>query len=367
MKTMKRTQALCLLCLLALLAALLLSACGDKRVQEDETDETVTEVILPIEQEEEEPVLPYINPLTGLGSETDMSASRPIAIMINNLKAAQPQLGVSQADIIYELPAEGGITRMLAVYQSVEGVGEIGTVRSARDYYVSLAAGLDAIFLHAGGSEGAYAAIRNWGVTALDCVNGPYEGTLFWRDAARRKSAGYEHSVLTSGEVISELLPTYSSLRLEHEEDYAAPFVFTQNEVSTDGQEAAEEISVRFSSYKTGDFIYDDTSGLYKVCQYGGAYTDGNNDTQVAVRNVLILTTKISVIDNEGRLSIALVGSGSGQYACGGYIRDITWKKDSNTGAMYFYELDGSQLELSPGRSYINVIGTGSAYSVTLY
>lgn len=112
---------------------------------------------------------------------------------------ALPQLGVSQADIIYEALAEGGITRMLGVFQSVEGVGDIGSVRSARDYYVSLALGHDAIFLHAGGSPGAYTAIDNWGVSAFDCVNGPYEGTLFWRDQQRRKNMGLEHSVLTSG------------------------------------------------------------------------------------------------------------------------------------------------------------------------
>ena len=96
---------------------------------------------------------------------------------------------------------------MMAVFQSVEGVGELGSVRSARDYYVSLARGHDAVFLHAGGSHQAYSAIKNMGVTALDCVNGPYEGTLFWRDKTRKKQMGLEHSVLTSGQTIQELLP----------------------------------------------------------------------------------------------------------------------------------------------------------------
>ena len=98
----------------------------------------------------------------------DLANARPVAIMLNNLKKALPQLGVSQADLIYELPAEGGITRMMAVFQSVEGVGDLGSVRSARDYYVSLARGHDAVFLHAGGSPQAYSAIKNMGVTALD-------------------------------------------------------------------------------------------------------------------------------------------------------------------------------------------------------
>ena len=60
------------------------------------------------------------NPLTGLPMEEEYENNRPIAVMLNNLKIAQPQLGISQADIIYEIPAEGGITRMLG------GCGDAG-------------------------------------------------------------------------------------------------------------------------------------------------------------------------------------------------------------------------------------------------
>ena len=62
-----------------------------------------------------EPALPYRHPLTGVGMTEDISGDRPVAVMLNNLKKALPQLGVAQADLIYEMPAEGGITRMMAV------------------------------------------------------------------------------------------------------------------------------------------------------------------------------------------------------------------------------------------------------------
>lgn len=221
-------------------------------------DEPSVSVIAPVEPEPEpepEPVLPYVNPLTGEGCETDIGQNRPIAIMLNNHKKAMPQLGVSQADVIYEMPAEGGITRMMALFQSIEGVGEIGTVRSARDYYVSLAYGHDAIYLHAGGSPQAYDAIQDWGVTALDCVNGPYEGTLFWRDQARRKNAGLEHSVLTSGDKIQELLPTYKRVTLAHKDGFDLGWTFGEG----GGTPAASvsKLTVPFSSYKTGVFTWD--------------------------------------------------------------------------------------------------------------
>lgn len=328
-------------------------------------EEPDVSVVVPLPEPEPEPVLPFLNPLTGEGAATDIGKDRPVAIMINNLKKALPQLGVSQADIIYECPAEGGITRMLAVYQSVDGVSQIGSVRSARAYYVALAAGLDSIFLHAGGSPGAYTAIKTWGVTAMDCVNGPYEGTLFWRDAARRKSAGMEHSVLTSGEKITQLFPTYSRLRRQHEADWTSPLHFTDDGTPAGG-EPAQTLTVRFSNYKTGVFQYDADTGLYGISQYDAPYVDGNTDTQVSVRNVLVLRAPVSAVkgDTAGRLDINLVGSGEGMFLCGGKWVPITWAKKSNTGAMTFTTSDGQALELGVGKSYINIVGKD--YQVTI-
>lgn len=308
------------------------------------------------------PEFPFTNPLTGEGCTTDISRNRPIAVMINNHKSAQPQLGISQADIIYEIPAEGGITRMLAVYQDVTDVGNIGTVRSARDYYISMAYGMDAVYLHAGGSPQAYTVIKQWGIPALDCVNGPYEGTLYWRDAARRKASGLEHSVLTSSEKILELLPTYG-IRMEHKEGYSYPMSFTENAAPSTGL-PADTITVKFSNYKTGVFRYDSDTGLYYVEQYGTAHTDGNNDQQLAMKNVLLIQTDISVIkgDEAGRLSVRTTGSGKGKFACGGMIENITWSKESDSKPMVFKTESGEPLQFGIGSTYICFIGGGASY-----
>ena len=62
--------------------------------------------------------LPYTNPLSGEPMEEDISESRPYAIMINNIQQALPQCGVSQAEIVYEIPAEGGVTRRLPIFST---------------------------------------------------------------------------------------------------------------------------------------------------------------------------------------------------------------------------------------------------------
>ncbi|WP_300821362.1 DUF3048 domain-containing protein, partial [uncultured Oscillibacter sp.] len=165
----RRTLAI----LLAAWMLLTLGGCGGKTdpVPEPEPAEK-TDLLPPPEPEPEpEPAVPAgMNPLTGLPMEPEYENLRPIAIMLNNLKAAQPQLGISQADIIYEVPVEGGITRMLCLYQTVEGVDILGSVRSARPYFVELALGHDAVYVHAGGSQEAYSNLRSWKLDHMDGV-----------------------------------------------------------------------------------------------------------------------------------------------------------------------------------------------------
>ena len=357
----------------ALACMTLLSACADNTappVSSSSADGSVSlepsiSVLAPVV----EPDPLYLNPLTGEGSDTDLSANRPVAIMLNNLKKALPQCGVSQADIIYEVPAEGGITRMMAVFQSLDGVDTLGSVRSARPYYVELAAGLDAIFIHAGGSDDAYAAIKKHGVFNIDGVNGPYGGTMFYRDAQRRKSAGYEHSLFTSRERIEKLLSgSLSKMRQTHKEGYSLPLTFVKDGTPAGGG-PADAISVKYSYYKTGRFTYDPDSRTYLVSQQvdgaNGPYVDGTDGRQMSVTNVLVLCTDINLIkgDSAGRLTVRLTGSGSGYYACGGQYIPITWSKTSATAPLSFSTADGQPLSLGVGKTYINIVDDSAALS----
>ena len=119
---------------------------------------------------------PYSFPLTGIASKTETDG-RAIAVMINNHPKARPQSGLNKADIVYEILAEGDITRFLAVFQS-EMPENIGPVRSARDYYIELAKGFNASLLPT-------AIVRKQKMLDqgyIDNLNGMvYDGTLFQR------------------------------------------------------------------------------------------------------------------------------------------------------------------------------------------
>ena len=321
-------------------------------------DQSSVPAIAPVEPEPEpDPVYPYANPLTGEGLEEDISGKRPVAVMFNNLRKALPQVGVSQADVLYEIVAEGGITRIMGVFQDLEGAGDLGSIRSARDYYVSLALGHDAIYIHAGGSPQAYDAFDSWKVTHIDFVNGPYD-KMYWRDPERRKNAGFEHSLLTSSEQVLEQMP--SRFRLEHESGYEVGWTFSPEAPS--GGEAAQKLTVPFSSYKTGYFTYDAETNRYLIQQHIDKqdipYVDGGTGEPVSVSNVLVLYTDISQVkgDEAGRMSVRTTGTGGGLLLRDGQCWEITWQRDDRTDHYSFLDASGQPIPLAVGPSYINVV-----------
>ena len=105
----------------------------------------------------------YYAPLTGEPLSSKPANTRPFAVMINNIVFAQPQVGISNADMIYEIPAEGGITRMMAIFSHLYDVESVSSIRSLRPYYLSVALSYDAIVIHAGGSEQAYSDVKKIG------------------------------------------------------------------------------------------------------------------------------------------------------------------------------------------------------------
>ena len=285
--------------------------------------------------------------------------------MINNLSAALPQRGIAGADVIYEVLAEGGITRMLAVFSDIHDAGVLGSIRSIRPYYLEISRAYDAIVVHAGGSEQAYFDIPNKGIDNMDGVRGAYGGSIFYRDPNRMYS-GYEHSLFTTSELIEEYT-TIMKLRTEHESEIDYGFKFNLNATPEDG-EPATAITVKFAGYKSSDFNYDEAEGVYYMTQFSKQYVDDNTKSAVGFTNVLVLYAETATIADEySHLDVSLSGSGKGYFANGGKITPIEWQRKGDGAVFTYTNADGSQLEFGVGKTFIcvvpNATSTGFSYS----
>lgn len=305
-----------------------------------------------------------INPLTGEPSDKDYSDVKPIAVMLNNVKAALPQSGNSQADILYEVPEEGGATRIMGLFQDLDGIEELGSIRSTRPYYVRLALSNDAILVHAGGSPGAYRLIQEMikkdTFDDMDFLeNGTNSAYNYYYRKPERFSAGYasEHTLFIKTKKIKEYFENNpDKIKLDHRKYLRRTHKFVEDATPANGAEA-NSINVSFSGYKSTTFDYDEDSGKYLVSEFDAPYMDEQAGEQVSVENVIIIQTTIEPLhDRKGRVAVYLTGEGDGFFACNGKMEKIHWEKKK---ARYTYTItdeNGDVVDLGIGKSFVCVL-----------
>lgn len=314
--------------------------------------------------EESEPDTPEgnINPLTGLYDLSDSAVGkRPVAIMINNIKKALPQSGISEADIIYEMPVEGGITRMLAVFADYSAVPTTGSIRSARHNYLELALPLDAIYVHFGGSDLAYNKISAYGIK--DDLDGLKNMTPFMQDKSIAAAKGKEHSYYTNGELLEKGIAA-KGIRTESEMT-STVFQFADAYTAASDAAACSEIKVPYSGYVTAKFTYDAQTDSYDKQQFGSDHIDANNAQAVSIHNVFVLYTNIYTMDKQGHQQIDL-NSGSGYYCTGGMYQKITWSKSGVTAPIVYKDASGNELSVSAGNSWVCIVSNDMKSSTVI-
>jgi len=353
---MKKTAAL----LLAVVLAFQFGCAKPPEPEPDPTPEPPVEDNVPASSDGPESVeidisevAVNVDPLTGLACEKDLSKTRPIAIMLNNHPKSLPQAGIQSAGIIYEVLAEGGMTRLLAVFSDPEVVPDrTGTVRSSRPYYIQLAQGHDAIYVHFGGSEDAFSYLRQNKIDRIDGIN--YDGTYFYRDKDRRKNKGLEHSAFTTGELMTRAIEKLGIRATVEAQVGPAPF----SAVEIIPPEPCRQFKCAYSQTVKAGFLYDPEAKLYNKTEYGEEHMDENTGKALTVKNVLVLAIPSRIIkgDAYGRLTVDVIGSGSGYYMTNGGKCDIKWTKASATSPIVYTLADGTPLQINPGNTYVSIL-----------
>ena len=327
--------------LAVMLAALMIFAvgCNDNVVYDDLSD---------YESEAQTPVVDdtqtlTVNPLTGVAEleNADKAKQRPVAIMVENSTISMPvQTGLSKADVIYETEVEGGITRLVAVYQDISDLDKIGNVRSARYPYVDLALGHNAIYVHCG-QDPTYCAPHLNDIDDLD-INSDDTGS-------KRISNGLSstHNVYVLAQDMWKRISDKFDTTVSNSSEWVN---FTNETLTLDGG-AATSVSVPFPT-STTRFTYDASSGLYTRLIGSDVQTDYFTKETTQVKNIFVLLTTITDYPDGEHRKVSL-DSGDGYYITPGTVQFIKWSKGSSTNSFKFTDTSGNEISVSAGNSWV--------------
>lgn len=332
----------------ALLCMMLMSCSAMSNTGESESvpqltkQETEKEALEP-PKEQSIPV--FTAPLTGLPVEQPV-LERPLAVMINNAPAARPQAGLSQADMVYEVLAEGGITRLVAFFQSHGGDVKIGPVRSIRPYLIELGETYGALPIHAGGSTDAYAILQQQRKEHLDEISNG--GAYFWRSKDRRPP----HNLYTD---VNRLRKGSDSKGYAKQTDVPVYSYLKSGETPVMVDETAVSLQIRFllKSYRVS-YTYDPADQQYKRFVNEKSHVDQNNNQQLSAANVIVMSARHRTLDDVGRLSVEVDGSGEAMVFQQGQLIQAEWQH--TPGDAIRFMKNGVEIPLTPGTSYIHVV-----------
>ena len=337
--------------LFVMCSALLLAACN-----KDAAEEVKPVSAEPEQVEEAVEELRYTMPFTG-EKVAEESLLRPVLVTINNHPDARPQSGIAAADVVYEMLAEGDVTRFLALYQS-EIPTNIGPIRSARSYFVDIAKGLDAFYIAHGYSPEAKSMLTS-GV--VDNINGmDYDGTLFQRSSERRAP----HNSYMPGENVATAAEKVDASLLYQKK---VLYSFYEEQDSVKIGAAANEVSVSYNNNDTfnSTYKYDAGSEKYTRASAGELTVDHLTDEPVMPSNVLFLEMDHRIVDDEGRRDIDITSGGIAYIAQQGMLREVKW--ENRDGLLVAIESDGSDVLLVPGQTWVHFVpaSPGIAASVS--
>ncbi|WP_150274784.1 DUF3048 domain-containing protein [Paenibacillus tepidiphilus] len=338
------------------LAAVLLSACGGNDAATVLAPTSVPPTASPEPAPEATPApsadqaLGPVSGLTGLPVQGELP--RPLAVMINNAPAARPQSGVSEADVLYEVLAEGGITRLIGIFQSQTGVVKIGPIRSIRPYLIDLGESFGAVTVHAGGSPAAYAILQSQRKDDLDEIGNA--GAYFWRDKERKAP----HNLYSNDAKLRE-----GADKLGYADSAEVPpFTFADPDyVPLEGEPAAAfDVKFLLQSYTVG-YTYDDVKRTYARSVNGKPHLDLNNGDPVEAANVIVLGTEHKVLDDVGRLSVDVELGGEAMLFQRGNKIEGRWSRQPGD-MIRFVKADGTEAQMYPGITHILIVPVSPSF-----
>ena len=284
----------------------------------------------------------------------------PLAVSIDDSRAARPQSGFNAASIVYQAPADGFETRYLMVFQEADAA-DIGPVRSARIYIAQWSSELGGALAHYGGDKLSLAWIKaNRGDLFTD-VDGIGAGNPAYHRISSREAP---HNAYTStADLWAQALKMGGEATIDPSV-HVRPF---RDDSPAAGHPASQTIAIPYRTVKVG-YAYDPATNTYTRSLDGKAHIDPLDGAQVTARTVVVaymsFTTSNKIEPGHNRPVLGFVGSGPATIFMEGVAIQGTWSKASETAPTLILGPDGEELPLVRGRIFIQAVPTGTKVAV---
>ncbi|MEA2056370.1 MAG: DUF3048 domain-containing protein [Patescibacteria group bacterium] len=305
---------------------------------------------------------------------------RPLFVMIENTPDARPQSGLSKADVVFELIAEGGVTRFGAMFYCAAQAQDvtIAPIRSARTYFVDYASGFyRPLYVHVGGANvpgptNALGQISDYGWGLENDINQFSVGyPTFVRNYSRLgdKKLATEHTMESSSEKLwavaekrgwGNKAPEITNDKIVAGEKWTELYDgwMFEDEASDIGdvKTVSYDFWSGYSDYSV-KWIYD--SELDKFQRFHGEeeLLDLNNDERVAATNVVVIkTTEKGPINEKKHMLYGTTGTGDALIFKHGDVIEANWSKKTRRSQLQFTDNRGEPVEMARGLTWISVI-----------
>lgn len=296
------------------------------------------------------PELPeYISYLTGLECTEKINSSRPFAFVMT---PSAPLYGISNAELVIEIPTENGATRLLVYNDDITDLGKIGALAPTRDYISDLTKFFGGILVANGNDD----------IVDYDSLN-----SSLHIDVSENKKYYYTENaknIYTSKEKLDEYCDA-SGIDQSTVRKPNMPFDFCEYGQTVKGNTSASVITIPYSDALNSTFTYDDSSSTYVLSKGQRDKVDMLTGKAAAFTNVFVLFADTTTYEKSHGVETVTdtTTSGMGYYASFGRLIEIRWSVNAD-GILDFQTLDGERLTVNRGNSYIGYYKSSSSDAV---
>lgn len=295
-----------------------------------------------------------VAPLTGLVADAGLIGRPALVVKIDNGDPkARPQVGINEADVVYEERVEGSVTRLLAVFHSMDSV-PVGPVRSARTSDIAIFSALNRPYFAWSGANPTFAG-RIRASNAADVGYDAQPGEYF-----REPSRSAPQNLM--------LKSTATVMTFPNEGSAPPPALFTYRAAGATNAhlEPAAGVNVSYGgSAGSAPVDYRWNGATWDRFQKGTPHVD-TAGRQVSPENVIVQFVDYAPSDVTDQFGVPipeaqLVGEGDVWVLTGGGLVQGRWRKVALEAITEYLDVDGNSIPLTPGRTWVALPSAGGA------